>query len=79
MNEKPALPESLVPKAFRDRFGSLLKYALGGFDRLRFHASLRPLFAASWMYAYLCAAKVRLKDLEDHARALTQRVCEAGR
>src|SRR5437879_5151302 len=28
--------------SFMDQFGSLIKCALGGWDRLRFHASLRP-------------------------------------
>jgi hypothetical protein len=77
-NEKPVLPENLVPDAFVNRFGPLLKYALGGFDRLRFHASLRPLYSPGWMYGYLCAAKILLKDFADHAKALSLRVCLAG-
>ncbi len=77
MQSKP-LPEDLVPKSFMDQFGSLIKCALGGWDRLRFHASLRPLFSPQWMRTYLCAAKVRLVDFATHAQALTERVRQAA-
>jgi hypothetical protein len=70
------LPEDLVPKSFMDQFGSLIKCALGGWDRLRFHASLRPLFSPQWMRAYLCAAKVRLVDFAQHAHSLTDRLLQ---
>jgi hypothetical protein len=76
--QKPFLPEDLVPKSFIDQFGSLIKCALGGWDRLRFHASLRPLFSPQWMRTYLCAAKVRLVDFATHAQALTERVRQAA-
>jgi hypothetical protein len=69
--KKNLLPEDLVPKCFMDQFGSLIKCVLGGWDRLRFHASLRPLFSPQWMHSYLCAIKVQLKDFAQHARALT--------
>lgn len=74
--QKPFLPEDLVPKSFMNQFGPLIKCALGGWDRLRFHASLRPLFSPQWMRSYLCAAKVRLVDFASHAQALTHRLCE---
>lgn len=70
------LPEDLVPKSFMDQFGSLIKFALGGWDRLRFHASLRPLFSPQWMQTYLCAAKVRLVDFAQHAQSLTDRLLQ---
>jgi hypothetical protein len=70
------LPEDLVPKSFMDQFGCLIKCALGGWDRLRFHASLRPLFSPQWMGTYLCAAKVRLVDFAQHARSLTERLLQ---
>src|SRR6266446_3127434 len=70
--QKTSLPEELVPKSFTDQFGSLIKCALGGWDRLRFHASLRPLFSPKWMRTYLCAAKVRLVDFAAHAEGLTE-------
>src|SRR5258708_19959 len=73
MNKTP-LPEDLVPKSFMDQFGSLIKCVLGGWDRLRFHASLRPLFSPQWMRTYLCAAKVRLSAFASHAQSLTHRL-----
>lgn len=59
-----------------DQFGSLIKGALGGWDRLRFHASLRPLFSPQWMRTYLCAAKVRLVDFAQHAQDLAHRLLQ---
>lgn len=75
MQTKP-LPEDLVPKSFMDQFGSLINSALGGWDRLRFHASLRPLFSPQWMRTYLCAAKVRLVDFAKHAQGLTDQILQ---
>ncbi len=72
--KKPFLPDSLVPESFINQFGSLIKCALGGWDRLRFHASLRPLFSPQWMRTYLLAAKVRLVDFASHAQELTERL-----
>ena len=54
----------------------MIKCALGGWDRLRFHASLRPLFSPEWMRTYLCAAKVRLVDFAEHAKGLTYRLLQ---
>lgn len=59
-----------------NQFGSLIKCTLGGWDRLRFHASLRPLFSPQWMRTYLCAAKVRLADFAQHAKGLTHRLLQ---
>ena len=75
MQTKP-LPADLVPQSFMDQFGSLIQCALGGWDRLRFHASLRPLFSPQWMRTYLCAAKVRLTDFATHAKGLTHRLLQ---
>jgi hypothetical protein len=72
--QKNFLPEELVPKSFMAQFGSSIKCALGGWDRLRFHASLRPLFSPQWMRTYLCAAKIRLVDFAKHAQLLTDRL-----
>jgi hypothetical protein len=72
--QKTFLPEDLVPKSFMNQFGSLIQCALGGWDRLRFHASLRPLFSPQWMRTDLCAAQVRRVDFAAHARALTERL-----
>jgi hypothetical protein len=75
---KNSLPEDLVPKSFIDSFGTRIKCVLGGWDRLRFHASLRPLFNPRWMRSYLSAAKVLLKDFADHAKALSYRIASQG-
>lgn len=72
--EKHSLPENLVPKNFIDQFGSRIKCALGGWDRMRFHASLRPLYSPQWMRTYLLAAKVQLTEFAQHARALSERI-----
>jgi hypothetical protein len=72
--KKHSLPEDLVPKSFIDQFGSRIKFVLAGWDRMRFHASLRPLFSPKWMRTYLLAAKVRLTDFKDHAQDLTERI-----
>lgn len=77
--QKKHLPEDLVPKSFMDQFGSLINCALGGWDRLRFHASLRPLFSPKWMRTYLCAAKVRLVDFAQHAHQLTNHILERAK
>jgi hypothetical protein len=77
--QKSSLPDNLVPVEFSNKFGSLIKAVLGGFDRLRLCGTLRPLFTPEWMYAYLCAAKVLLKDFAKHAQALTERVCQSAR
>jgi hypothetical protein len=77
--QKSSLPDNLVPVEFSNKFGGLIKAVLGGFDRLRLCGTLRPLFTPGWMYAYLCAAKVLLKDFAKHAQALTDRVCQSAR
>ena len=77
--QKSSLPENLVPPEFSSKFGGLIKAVLAGCDRLRLGGTLRPLFNANWMYGYLCAAKVLLKDFAEHAQALTERVCQAAR
>jgi hypothetical protein len=74
--QKPFLPEDLVPRSFMNQFGALIKCVVGGWDRLRFHASPRPLFSPPWMRTYLMAAKVRLVDFGKHAQALTYRICQ---
>lgn len=74
--QKTFLPEDFVPRSFIQQFGSLIKCVLGGWDRLRFHGSLRPLFSPHWMHSYLCAAKVRLSDFAQHAQAMTHRLLE---
>lgn len=75
----PALPESHVPVAFSNKFGSLIKCVLGGYDRLRFRGTLRPLFSPAWMRALLCSAKILLKDFAAHAQKVSQQIGEQAR
>jgi hypothetical protein len=75
----PALPESHVPAVFSHKFGSLIKCVLGGYDRLRFRGTLRPLFSPRWMRALLCGAKILLKDFAHHAQNISQQIGERAR
>lgn len=76
---KPALPESHVPPVFSHNFGSLIKCVLGGYDRLRFRGTLRPLFSPNWMRALLCSAKILLKDFAPHAQGLSHQIGQLAR
>lgn len=76
---KPPLPESHVPAVFSHKFGPLIKCVLGGYDRLRFRGTLRPLFSPNWMRALLCSAKILLKDFAQHAKGLSQQIGQLAR
>ena len=75
----PALPESHVPAVFSHQFGPLIKCVLGGYDRLRFRGSLRPLFSPKWMRALLCSAKILLKDFAQHAQQVSHQMGDLAR
>ena len=75
----PILPESHVPAVFSHKFGPLIKCVLGGYDRLRFRGTLRPLFSPKWFRGYLCAAKIFLKDFAQHAQKLSQEIGDQAR
>ena len=75
----PALPESHVPAVFSHKFGSLVKCVLGGYDRLRFRGTLRPLFSPKWMRGLLCSAKILLKDFAQHAQKVSQQIGDRAR
>lgn len=75
----PALPESHVPAAFSNTFGSLIKCVLGGYDRLRFRGTLRPLLSPEWMRSLLCSAKILLKDFAEHAQQISHQIGEQAR
>jgi hypothetical protein len=51
---------------------------ISGYDRLRLRSSLRHLYQPSFMFRYLCAAGVRLKDFAGFVSGLTNRVCAAS-
>jgi len=73
------LPESHVPAVFSHKFGALIKCVLGGYDRLRFRGSLRPLFSPKWMRALLCSAKILLKDFAQHAQQVSHQMGDLAR
>ena len=75
----PALPESHVPAVFSHKFGPLIKSVLGGYDRLRFRGTLRPLFSPKWMRGLLCSAKILLKDFAQHAQQVSRQISELAR
>ena len=61
-----------------DRFGQHVTGFISGFDRLRFRATLRPLFQPGGMEIYLYSAKVLVKDFADFAKSLTDQVRKAA-
>jgi len=52
---------------------------LGGYDRLRFRGTLRPLFSPQWMRGLLCSAKILLKDFAAHAQSVSQEIGDQAR
>jgi len=64
-------------KSFLQRFGSKVSGVLNGFDRLRFRGSNRALCHANGILAFLCWAKVLLKDFGSFAEERTNTLCNA--
>ena len=62
---------------FLQRFGSKVSGLLSGFDRLRFRGSNRSLGHAQGILAFLCWAKVLLKDFGAYAEDRTKTLCHA--
>ena len=65
-------------EAFLASFGSLVRFALHGFDRLVFRGHLRQLSYPHGMDCYLSANQVLLKDFKDHAIERTACLTEAS-
>jgi hypothetical protein len=63
---------------FLARQGADVTGAIAGYDRLRLRGSLRHLYQPSFMFRYLCAVGVRLKDFGGFVSGLTNRVCAAS-
>ena len=51
--KKGAFSQGGLPKVFMDRFGQHVTGFISGFDRLRFRATLRPLFQPGGLEIYL--------------------------
>ena len=71
-NTSPSNPG--VPDAFVTTFGRYVAGFRSGFDRLRFHGTLRMLFQPQIMEIYLLRRGVLLKDFKAFALALTERI-----
>src|SRR5260221_7349595 len=65
-----------VPNAFVSKFGRHITGFLSGFDRLRFHGTLRMLFQPEIFGLYLSRQGVLVKDFKDFALMMTARVKE---
>ena len=64
--------------AFLAAHGADVTGVISGCDRLRLRGSLRHLYQPTFMFRYLCAAGVRLKDFAGFVSGLTNRVCAAS-
>jgi hypothetical protein len=76
--KKTAFSRGGLPQDFIDRFGQHVTGFISGFDRLRFRATLRPLFQPGGMEIYLYSAKVLVKDFAHFAKGLTDRIRKAA-
>jgi hypothetical protein len=76
--KKGAFSRGGLPQDFIDRFGQHVTGFISGFDRLRFRATLRPLFQPGGMEIYLYSAKVLVKDFAHLAKGLTDRIRKAA-
>jgi hypothetical protein len=72
---KPTPPPSPpgVPNAFVSKFGRPITGFLSGFDRLRFHGTLRMLFQPGTFELYLLRQGVLMKDFKEFALMITAR------
>jgi hypothetical protein len=63
-----------LPKEFLNRFGEHVTGFFSGFDRVRFRATLRPLFCPNGPEVYLNYCKVLIKNFKGLAQTLSERV-----
>ncbi len=63
-----------VPEAFLSKFGHQITGYISGFDRVRFHGTLRMLFQPEIFECCLARQGVLVKNFKAHALALTARV-----
>ena len=73
MNTKASNRDGL-PESFLAHFGEHVIGFLSGFDRLRFRATLRPLFQPGGLEIYLSSCRVLIKDFSRFAQKLTDRI-----
>src|ERR1700689_4571273 len=78
MNIKVTTTASDVPSPFVTQHAADVIGVLSGFDRLRFMATLRPLYQPGLMGRYLIRMGVLLKDFGAFASRWTERVRAAA-
>jgi hypothetical protein len=61
---KAAISQAGLPKNFLNRFGEHVTGFLNGLDRVRFRATLRPLFCPNGPEVYLNYCKVLIKNFK---------------
>jgi len=71
---KAALSQGGLPKEFMNRFGQHVTGFFSGFDRVRFRATLRPLFCPNGPEVYLNYCKVLIKNFKRFAQDLSDRL-----
>src|ERR1700751_6176266 len=71
---KAALSQGGLPKEFINRFGQHVTGFFSGFDRVRFRATLRPLFCPNGPEVYLNYCKVLIKNFKRFAQYLSDRL-----
>lgn len=74
MKQTTLTSTSGAPSAFVSKFGRYVTGFLSGFDRLRFHGTLRMLFEPQIMELYLLRRGVLLKDFKPFALKLTAQI-----
>jgi len=71
---KTATSQDGLPKNFLNRFGEHVTGICSGFDRVRFRATLRPLFCPNGPEVYLNYCKVLIKNFKGFAQGISDRV-----
>lgn len=71
---KTANRQDGLPKNFLNRFGEHVTGILSGLDRVRFRATLRPLFCPNGPEVYLNYCKVLIKNFKGFAQEISDRV-----
>ena len=74
MKTKEPISQDGLPKNFINRFGEHVTGYLSGLDRVRFRATLRPLFCPNGPEVYLNYCKVLIKNFKGFAQGISDRV-----
>ena len=74
MKTKETISRDGLPKNFLNRFGEHVTGFLSGLDRVRFRATLRPLFCPNGPEVYLNYCKVLIKNFKGFAQGISDRV-----